>query len=103
MIIQFNADKNLTIHEEFSVKLSDHLRERLNRFMGNISRLDVHFTDDNGNKQGPDDKKCMMEARVEGRPPIHVTATGDNYELACDAALQKLRSSLERLFDKFKH
>ncbi len=102
MLIQFNADKNLTVHEDFNNKLSVHLKDKLNRFSEHITRIEVHLSDNNGSKQGPDDKKCLLEARVEGRPPVAVSATGNNYEIAVDAAISKLRSSLDTIFDKLK-
>jgi hypothetical protein len=72
MTIQFNADNNLTIHEEFRDKLKDQLSDELNRFSEHITRLEVHFSDQNGNKEGQNDKRCMLEARVEGRKRIVV-------------------------------
>ncbi len=103
MLIQFNADKHLTIHEDFNNKLSAHIKEKLSRFSEHITRIEVHLSDDNGSKQGPDDKKCLLEARVEGRPPVVVSATGNNYEIAVDAAIVKIRSSLDTIFDKLKN
>lgn len=100
MTIQFNADNNLTIHEEFRDKLKDLLTEELSRFSESITRLEVHLSDENGHKQGQNDKKCLLEARVEGRPPIAVKALANNYELAVDAAVDKLKSSLDTLFGR---
>ncbi|MEP7237154.1 MAG: HPF/RaiA family ribosome-associated protein [Ferruginibacter sp.] len=100
MTIQFNADNNLILHEEFRDKLKDHLTKKLNRFSENMTRLEVHLSDDNGGKNGQDDKKCLLEARVEGRPPIAVTAAANNYEQAVDAAIEKLKSSLDKVFGK---
>ncbi len=102
MLIQFNADKNLTVHEDFNDKLSTLLKDKLSRFSEHITRIEVHLSDDNGSKQGPDDKKCLLEARVEGRPPVAVSATAKNYEVAVEAAISKLRSSLDTIFDKLK-
>jgi ribosome-associated translation inhibitor RaiA len=103
MTIQFNTDKNLTIHEEFRDKLSKHLSEKLNRFSENITRIEVHLSDDNGNKQGQVDKKCLLEARVEGRPPIAVSAGANNYELAVEGAIAKLKSSLDTVFGRLSN
>lgn len=103
MTIQFNADNNLTIHEEFRDKLKDLLTDELSRFSENITRLKVHLSDENGHKQGQNDKKCLLEARVEGRPPIAVTAEANNYELAVDAAVEKLKSSLDTVFDRLNN
>lgn len=102
MLIQFNADRNLTVHEDFNNKLGAHLKDKLKRFTEQITRIEVHLSDDNGSKQGPDDKKCLLEARVEGRPPVAVSASGNNYELAVDAAVSKLKSALDTIFDKLK-
>jgi ribosomal subunit interface protein len=103
MTIQFNTDKNLTIHEEFRNKLSAHLSEKLNRFSENITRIEVHLSDDNGHKQGQGDKKCLLEARVEGRPPIAVSAGANNYELAVDSAVEKLKNSLNTVFGRMQN
>jgi ribosome-associated translation inhibitor RaiA len=102
MTIQFNTDRNLTLHEEFRDKLSSLLAEKLNRFSDHITRLEVHLSDDNGGKNGPDDKKCLLEARVEGRPPIAVSALANNYEQAVDAAIDKIKSSLNTVLDRLK-
>ena len=103
MTIQFNADNNLTIHEEFRDKLKDLLTDELSRFSEHITRLEVHLSDENSHKQGQNDKKCLLEARVEGRPPIAVKAGAKNYELAVDAAVDKLKSSLDKIFDRMNH
>ena len=104
MTIQFNSDKNLTVHEEFRDKLKNTLSEELNRFSEHITRLEVYLSDENGSKSGQNDKKCLLEARVEGRPPIAVSAGASNYELAVDSAVDKLKSSLNTVFGRLsKH
>jgi ribosome-associated translation inhibitor RaiA len=102
MTIQFNTDKNLTLHDGFREKLSSHLKEKLSRFSDHITRLEVHLSDDNGSKNGQHDKKCLLEAKVEGRPPIAVTANANNYEQAVDGAIEKIKSSLDTVFDRLK-
>ncbi len=101
MTIQFNADNNLTVHEEFRNKLTERLTLKLKRFSGNITRLEVHLSDENAGKQNGDDKKCLLEARLEGRQPIVVSAIANNYEISLDAAIDKLKTSLDKVFDKF--
>ena len=103
MTIQFNTDKNLTVHKEFGDKLNGTLTNKLSRFSEHITRLEVHLSDDNGNKNGQDDKKCLLEARVEGRPPIAVTAGANNYEQAVDGAITKLKSSLDSIFGRLNN
>lgn len=103
MTIQFNTDKNLTLHDDFNNKLSIHLSEKLNRFTEHITRLEVHLSDENGHKNGQNDKKCLLEARVEGKPPVVVSAAAQNYELAVDAAVTKLKSSLDTIFGRMQN
>lgn len=103
MTIQFNADKNLTLHDDFRNKLSSHLSEKLSRFSEHITRLEVHLSDENGHKNGQNDKKCLLEARVEGRPPVAVTASAENYEIAVDAAIDKIKSSLDTIFGRMQN
>jgi len=104
MTIQFNADNNLTIHAEFKDKLSEQLSDKLNRFSDRITRVEVHLSDENGGKFGQNDKKCLLEARVEGKPPIAVTAGANNYEQAVHGAIDKLKSSLDTIFGRInKH
>lgn len=103
MTIQLNADNHLHIHAEFADKLNGMLDSELSRFSDHISRLEVHMADENGSKEGPDDKRCMIEARLEGRQPIAVTAHGDSYELAASAAIDKLTASLDTVIGKMRN
>ncbi len=103
MTIQINADKNLSVHEAFEAQLDGLLSQELSRFSEHITRLEVHLSDENGNKQGQNDKRCMIEARLEGRQPIAVTANANDYELAVSAAIEKLKASLDTIVGKLKH
>ncbi|MBK8611140.1 MAG: HPF/RaiA family ribosome-associated protein [Chitinophagaceae bacterium] len=103
MIIQFNADNNLTVHEEFNNKLTKHITDKLKRFSEQITRIEVHLSDINGSKQGQDDKKCLLEARLENRQPVAVNAIGKTYEVAVDDAVDKLRSMLDTIIGRLQN
>lgn len=96
MTIQINTDNNLTVHESFSTKLHELLSEELSRFSENITRLEVHLSDENGHKDGQNDKRCMIEARLEGRQPIAVKDSGNTHDLAVIGAIEKLKAVLEK-------
>jgi ribosomal subunit interface protein len=100
MIIQINTDHNLSVHEAYRDKLKGILTDELSRFSGHITRLEVHLTDENGSKEGINDKKCVIEARVEGRHPIAVTSHANTHDQAVDSAINKLKSSLETIASK---
>jgi hypothetical protein len=55
----------------------------------------VHLSDENNAKGGADDKRCMMEARLEGRPPTAVTHQAATVEQAMEGAAAKLARSIE--------
>lgn len=104
MTIQFNTDKHLTVHEEFNAKLTAMLEKKMNRFSENITRLEVHLSDDNGGKFGQNDKKCLLEARIEHRNPVAVSSEASSYEFAVDAAADKMKSALDTIFGRLnKH
>jgi hypothetical protein len=100
MTIQLNADKNLNIHEMFGAKLTDLLSEELSRFSENITRLEVHLSDENGPKKGMNDKRCLLEARIEGRQPIAVTELSDTHENSVSGAIEKLKNALATIFGR---
>ena len=102
MKIQLNTDKSLTIHQEYDEKIQAQLNEGLSRYSDLITRLEVHLSDENGNKDGLDDKRCLLEARITGKDPIAVTNMGNTYDLAITGALTKLKSTLEKVAGKMK-
>ncbi len=103
MTIQINTDNNLNVHEAFGNKLDDLLSEELSRFSEHITRLEVHLSDENGFKEGLNDKRCLLEARLEGRQPIAVTGLANTYELAVDSAIDKLTTSLGTILGRLRN
>ncbi|TCC90344.1 HPF/RaiA family ribosome-associated protein [Pedobacter frigiditerrae] len=102
MIIQLNADKSLTIHSEYEAQITAQLTKDLDRFTGHITRVEVHLSDENGNKSGINDKKCLLEARFEGKPPIVTSDLGNTYDLALKGATEKLKHALTTIVSKLK-
>jgi len=103
MHIQINTDSNIEGHEEFAIHVTGVVERVLSRFSDRITRVEVHLSDQNSDKSGQDDKRCMMEARLEGRPPTAVThqaaSLGDAVDGAADKLKRSLESTLERLED----
>lgn len=102
MIIQINTDKNLRVNEEYNAKISAAIETALTRFLDHITRIEVHFSDENAGKSGTNDKRCLLEARIEHRQPVIVTHHSDTYDKALDSALEKLSGVLHTVFDKRK-
>jgi len=103
MKIQFNTDKNVTGSEELKTSMTTFISEDLSRYSDQITRLEVHLSDEDGNKHGQNDKRCMIEARLEGMQPIAVTNHADTHEQAVTGAVDKLRSSLNTIQGRLKN
>lgn len=95
MQIQINADHNIQGHESPAESVKATLETALRRFASHITRVEVHLGDENGNKRGRDDKRCMLEARLEGHQPIAVTHHAATLGQAIDGAADKLVHRLE--------
>ena len=103
MTIQINSDSNLTVHTEFRTQLQSQISEDLSRFSEHITRLEVHLSDENGHKDALNDKRCLVEARLEGMKPIAVTNIANNHEQAVDGAIEKLITTLETKFGRLNN
>lgn len=102
MHIQFNTDSNIEGREELANYVKGVVEGALSRFSDRITRVEVHLSDQNSDKSGQDDKRCMMEARLEGRQPTAVTYQASDLSDAIDGAADKLKRSLESTLDRLK-
>src|SRR5665213_1662487 len=90
MQIQINSDHNFELHEALAGQVSEVVESALSRVSDHITRVEVHLSDENGNKKGPNDQRCMMEARLEGCQPIAVTHQAASLDEAVDGAADEL-------------
>jgi ribosome-associated translation inhibitor RaiA len=97
MIIQINTDKNIAGDERLESYLNTIIKDELSHFSDNIKRIEVHLADEKSQKNGEDDKRCMIEARIENRQPVAVTSHANTLEIAVNDALEKLKASLETI------
>lgn len=100
MQIQLNTDKNIEGNERLEAYVNEKIGSSLNRFSDQITRVEVHLSDQNGDKGGQDDQQCRMEVRLKGLQPITITAREAQMEQAISAAIDKMKSSLETTLGK---
>jgi len=62
----------------------------------------VHLSDENADKSGEHDKRCLMEARLEGRQPIAVTHRAATLDQAIDGAADKLTQMIESTLGRLR-
>jgi ribosome-associated translation inhibitor RaiA len=103
MKIQFNTDKTISGNEADQKYFTDMIAESLNKFDSHITRVEVHLSDENGKKDGFNDMRCMLEARMEGRQPIAVSCQADTVELSISGAIDKLLSSLTSVLGRLQN
>ena len=103
MKIQFNTGRNIIGSEELRTSLTSIISGELSRFKDHITRLEVHLSDEDSNKNGVNDKRCMIEARLEGMKPIAVTNHADTQEQAVTGAVEKLKSSLNTIQGRLRN
>jgi ribosome-associated translation inhibitor RaiA len=95
MQIQINTDHNIAGHEALAAQVGEVVESALSLVSDHITRIEVHLSDENGDKNGQYDKRCMMEARLEGRQPIAVTHQAATLDQAVDGAADKLTRLIE--------
>lgn len=100
MQIQVNTDSHITGSEAFTAKVEQKINNTFKRFSEHITRIEVHFSDLNSGKAGPDDKRCVLEARVAGLNPISVSHQASTLALAADGAMGKMTQALDTAFGK---
>lgn len=101
MKIQVNTDNNITGREALIAEVESTVENSLRHLQSHITRVEVHLSDDNSTRKGGgNDKRCVMEARVEGRQPIAVTHVSDSLSQAMTGAAQKMKASLNSTLGK---
>jgi non-homologous end joining protein Ku len=103
MKIQINTDTNIIGSEELRTYSNGLLSEELKNFDNQITRLEVHFSDVDGDKDGVNDKRCLIEARLKGRQPIAASDKAGTHGQAIAGAAEKLKASLETILGRMRN
>ena len=95
MQIQVNSNRSMAIGESFE-------RWAFSRFKDVITRIEVHMSDENGDRPGLDDKRCVIEARLANRDPVAVNHQAPNQDEAFRGASDKLKRLIEHTLGKVR-
>jgi len=96
MKIQINTDNNVSIQGTLAQRIEDIVRLDLSRFSDQITRIEVHLSDENSlAKTGTLDKRCLLEARPAGEQPIAISYQAETTQEAVIGATRKMVSLLE--------
>ncbi|MFT6036699.1 MAG: ribosome-associated translation inhibitor RaiA [Marivirga sp.] len=103
MKIQFNTDKNINGDERNENHFTSIIADSLERYDSHITRIEVHLSDENGQKEGQDDILCTLEARLEGKQPTVVSCHANSIESALSGALDKLKAALKTILGRMQN
>ncbi len=67
--VQVGADSNVHGREALVRHVEERIRAAFERFADQITRIDVHLSDENAAKSGGEDKRCLIEAHLAGHQP----------------------------------
>lgn len=101
MIIQLNSDSNTEGNRELTQQLKTSVENSLERYGEQITRVEVHLSDENSDKKsGKEDKRCLLEVRLAGLQPLAVSHHAATMEQAVDGAVNKLMRSIDTTLGK---
>jgi len=103
MKIQFNTDKNIEGTADLENFVSEKISSALKHYIDKITRIEVHLSDQNADKEGKDDIQCKIEARIEGVQPVVAVSKGDSKEKALNDAIDKIKASVASIIGKMKN
>lgn len=102
MQVQVNTDRHIDGREALAAHVSNVINTTLSHVSEHVTRVEVHLSDENSHKKSDNDKRCMMEARLEHAAPIAVTHHTDNLDQAIRGASEKLIRSIESHLGKLR-
>ena len=63
--------------------------------------MEVHLTDENSDKKTrANDMRCVLEAKIDGRPPLAVTEQADTIHNAVIAGSEKLARLIDHTLER---
>lgn len=95
MHIEINTDNHIHHDESVERHVRQSLDSLLTRFGDQVTRIEVHLHDKNADRKGGNDKHCVLEAKLEGRPPVAASDEADTLAAAISGAAKKLQRRLD--------
>ena len=104
MQVQVHTDDHIQGGESLAQWIADEAKGRLSRFQDQVTRLEIFLSDVDAGKSGANDKRCRIEARVNGRQPVTVSheanKMADAFTASADKMVRALDADLGRVRDR---
>lgn len=102
MQVQVNTNQSIEGHEALGRWAQSELSDGLSRFKHEITRVEVHLSDESSARVGEDDKRCLMEARLVNHAPVAVTHHAASVDEAFRGAAEKLKRALDSTLGRLR-
>lgn len=103
MQVQVHADDSVQGGESLAQWAQEEINAKLARLKEYVVRVEVFLTGVDALKTtGGPGKRCVLETRATGRPPIAVNAEAEKVKEAFSAAIEKLKRAVETDLGKLK-
>ena len=100
MQIQVNTDHNIDGVEALAAHVKTVVEGALARFAHQITRVEVHLSDEAGGKGGDESIRCVMEARIDGHQPVAVTDNNATVHQAIAGAATKIEHAVDHVLGR---
>ena len=102
MQVQVNANHTVQTDESLERWARTELTEGLSRFRHEITSVEVHLSDQNSDRLSPDQKRCLIEARLVSHAPMAVNHVAPRLDEAFRGAAEKLKRALEHSLGRLR-
>jgi Sigma 54 modulation protein / S30EA ribosomal protein len=94
MQILVSSDDRICCDAELIQRIEGVVEGMLERFTGQVTRVEVRLSDLDSSQMGDRDKRCLMEARISGLQPVAATHEAATLTEAIHDAAEQLRRAL---------
>lgn len=102
MQVQVNSDASIQMDERLIAYVQQAVDAAVRHHADQITRAEVHLSDENSAKGGADDKRCLIEVRLENRTPVAVSHRATTLDLAITGAADKLAQHLRHTIGRLR-
>ena len=102
MQIHVHTDAHIEGRDDFLQWVQAEAAEKLARFRDRVTRVEIHFSDTNGDKSSDKHKRCVVEARLSGLPALAASHQAATLADAFGGAASKLKHALEGSVERLK-
>jgi hypothetical protein len=95
MHVQVTSDRHIHASAAQLEAIRANVESGLGRYGTQVTRVEVHLSDENGDKEIGDDKRCVIEVRLGGLKPYAVTHHAAMVEQAVDGAIDRMIGQLD--------